>query len=165
MDGLQDLRDQAAGWWCLIRDHPGTALDALASPVALICVILGTLAISRATAFFAHGSEPAERSRHLSDERAAEARFRPVGVLLSAATQAARAYLATEAAPSLLDAPRISVQRVERVIRTAWRTRNGRPRRHRRRELKLHAAKVMMALRLAEGKQDIDPGPARPSRK
>ncbi len=81
-------------------------------------------------------------------------------MLLSAATQAARAHLKTEAAPSLLEAPRIQVHRVERVIRKAWRTRNGRPRRHQRRELKLHAAKVVMALRLAEAKQDIEPGPA-----
>ncbi|MEU3724088.1 hypothetical protein [Streptomyces sp. NPDC031705] len=81
-------------------------------------------------------------------------------MLLSAATQAARAYLETEAAPSLLDAPRIKVHRVERVIRKAWRARNGGPRRHRRRELKLHAAKVVMALRLAEAQQDIEPGPA-----
>lgn len=160
IDSLQDLREQAPGWLGLLREHPGVALDHLAGPAFLICLIVGSTAFSRTAAFFGRDGQRRQRRRSLGDERLAEVRFRPVGILLSAATQAARAYLETEAATSLLDAPRIKVHRVERVIRNAWRTRNGRPRRHQRRELKLHAAKVVMALRLAEGQQDIEPGPA-----
>lgn len=161
IDSLQNLREQVPGWWDLLLEHPGAALDRLAGPASLVCVIIGVIAFSRTSAFFGRDGQRAQRRRSLGDERLAEARFRPVGVLLSAATQAARAHLETEAAPSLLDAPRIKVHhRVERAIRKAWRTRNGRPRRHQRRELRLHAAKVVMALRLAEAQQDIEPGPA-----
>ncbi|MER8047721.1 hypothetical protein [Streptomyces sp. NPDC094032] len=160
IDGWQDLREQAPGWWDLLWDRPGVALDHLAGPAFLICAIIGGVAVSRTTAFFGRDGQRSQRRRSLDDERLAEARFRPVGVLLSAATQAARAFLETETTPSLLDAPRMKTHRVERVIRKAWRTRNGRPRRHQRQELKLHGAKVVMALRLAEAQQDIDPGPA-----
>ncbi|MGW7347876.1 hypothetical protein [Streptomyces sp. NPDC054854] len=160
IDSLQDLREQAPKWWDLLREHPGAALNYLAGPAFLIFLIIGNSTFSRTASFFGRDGQHRQQQRSLGDERLAEVRFRPVGVLLSAATQAARAHLETEAAPSLLDAPRIKVHRVERVIRNAWRTRNGRPRRHQRRELKLHAAKVVMALRLAEAQQDIEPGPA-----
>lgn len=160
IDSLQELGEQAPGRLDLLREHPGVALNYLAGPAFLICLIIGSTAFSRTAAFFGRDGQRRQPRRSLGDERLAEARFRPVGMLLSAATQAARAHLETEAAPSLLDAPRIKVHRVERVIRNAWRTRNGRPRRHQRRELKLHAAKVVMALRLAEAQQDIEPGPA-----
>ncbi|WP_435599803.1 hypothetical protein [Streptomyces sp. C10-9-1] len=160
INSLQELREQAPGWLDLLREHPGVALNYFAGPAFLICLLIGSTALSRAAAFFGRDGQRRQQRRSLGDERLAETRFRPVGMLLSAATQAARAHLETEAAPSLLDAPRIKVHRVERVIRNAWRTRNGRPRRHQRRELKLHAAKVVMALRLAEAQQDIEPGPA-----
>ncbi|WP_433341305.1 hypothetical protein [Streptomyces sp. CA-253872] len=90
-----------------------------------------------------------------------ERRHRPVAVILSYATGVARAHQEMgERSP--LDARRVSVRGVERVIRRAWKVRHGTPKPPHRRELKTHAAKVVGALRRAEERQytDEDPGMA-----
>lgn len=90
-----------------------------------------------------------------------EQQHRPVAVILSYATGAARAHQEMgERSP--LDARRVSVRGVERVVRRAWKVRHGKPKPPHRRELKTHAAKVVGALRRAEERQytDEDPGMA-----
>ncbi|MFF7189820.1 hypothetical protein ACFZAR_32360 [Streptomyces sp. NPDC008222] len=146
--------------WTEIHEQPGSVIAPL-SPVITILAIFtaGWLVAPGLTAFGRWDGPDATRPAAAVSKQTIERRYGPVAVLLSTATRCGRAYVRT-AETSPLDMPQVSVRACERAIRRAWRTRHGKPRRHRRRELKLHAAKVVGALRAAEAQQDIDPGPA-----
>ncbi|WP_159072515.1 hypothetical protein [Streptomyces formicae] len=146
--------------WTGISEHPGSVITGLAPVITVLAIITAVWLVSPGlTAFGGWGEPDATRPAAAVSKQTVERRYGPVAVLLSTATRCGRAYLRTAETPPL-DMPQVSVRACERVIRRAWRTRHGKPRRHRRRELKLHAAKVVGALRAAEAQQDIDPGPA-----
>ncbi|MGY0024000.1 hypothetical protein ACVHNB_34165 [Streptomyces sp. YJ-C3] len=89
-----------------------------------------------------------------------EQRYRPVVVLLLTSADCARAWQAWGNG-SPLDTPRVSVRRAEHVIRNAWRTRceydSWSARRRHRHAHRVHAAKVIGALREVERRQYTEP--------
>jgi hypothetical protein len=94
-------------------------------------------------------------SRGGTDPARESGRWRPVVVLLAVCGDIGQAHRRLESG-NVQDTPRVSLKPAERVVQSAWRTRHGRARFARRRELAEHAAQVTGALRAMESRQDRD---------
>lgn len=118
--------------------------------VCTLVVILGQLFASRRT----RRTQEPEVSRGLGGPARQVDCWRLVLAVLTTCADVCRAH---QKLKSNGDAPRVSLQRVEHVVYTAWRTRRGKVRSSQRGEYTEHAAHVVGALRAMASRQDRDP--------
>jgi hypothetical protein len=156
---LWEVPSRLPGTGMRLWEHPAEAVGLLRIPIVALLLYWGAAAALPVLLVLV-GLRPL---LPLRDRRriAAEAEFRnwPVVLLMLSAVHCGRTYAQLQA-QGTLDLPRVSVRRAERVVRRAWRKRHDRVRWHQRRELKVHAARVVSALRQAEARQGQDPDEA-----
>ncbi|MEW2709246.1 hypothetical protein AB0948_30230 [Streptomyces koyangensis] len=157
------LADTVEDVWT-IAVHPGERPTATATvAVALLLVVRLAITVFSAVPLFTRlsdnqktrstqGPQPQQTLMQPAQE---VQRWRPLVVVLAATGSVGHAYRQWERHETL-QAPRVSLKNVERVVWSAWRTRHGRVRHERRRELRAHAARVVGAIRAAEARQDTD---------
>ncbi|WP_405850336.1 hypothetical protein OG571_45880 (plasmid) [Streptomyces sp. NBC_01369] len=157
------LADTGKEVWT-IAVHPGDRPTATATvAVALLLVVRLAAMVFSAVPVFIRLSD-AQKTRSTQGPQSQPTftqpvkevqRWRPLVVVLAATGTVGQAYRQW-ARHETLQAPRVSLKSVERVVWSAWRTRHGRVRHERRRELRAHAARVVGAVRAAEARQDTD---------
>ncbi|MEU4685368.1 hypothetical protein [Streptomyces xinghaiensis] len=141
---------------------PLGSLGAVRVSAMLLLLLLALFLIARPllASVLHSGTAAGEEVSSPPDSAAPGRRYWPVVVLVAAAVQSARACRTWETRSRLGTPPRVSLRVAERVIRRAYRTRNGSVRRHHKRHLRAHAARVVGALRAVEVRQDRDSGAA-----
>ncbi|MFH8574015.1 hypothetical protein [Streptomyces sp. NPDC017993] len=169
------LYDQFEPAISLISDPRDPTIVGIVTTVVLLLLMYSFLRLLLAVASFLNGfgaprtrqpssgSSRGSRRRSRPDRRLSprphivreERQYRPVLVLLQCLERTGVAYQRTQNGP-LLDAPRVTFPDAERAIWHAGKTRHTRMSRPVRRAHKAHAAKVIGALRAAEGRQDTD---------
>ncbi|WP_331764077.1 hypothetical protein OG944_38700 (plasmid) [Streptomyces anulatus] len=140
-------------------ERPTEAVGLLRTPiVALLLCYAAFLLLPAALALVGlNPTTPRRDQRRIAAE--SEQRNWPVVLLMLCAVHCGRTHAQLlESGP--LELPHVSAKRAERVIRQAWKTRHERVRRHQRRELKIHASRVVAVLRKAEARQHQDPDEA-----
>lgn len=142
-----------------IWEHPTESVGLLRTPIVALLLCWGMITLLPGLLAMVGLSSllPRRDRRRLQAE--SETRNWPVVLLMLSAVHCGRTHAQLqELGP--LDLPRVSLRRAERVIRRAWKTRHEGIRRHHKRELKAHAARVVGALREAEAQQHKNPDEA-----
>ncbi|MGW7172278.1 hypothetical protein [Streptomyces xanthophaeus] len=157
--GLTGIPGTAERIW----GHPTEVVGLLRTPIVAVLLVCAVPIFVRGTVAYLGGHPLGRRQESRRSHATSEVRYRPVVLLMLCALRCDRACKEhedrTTAGRDRVGLERVSVRRVERVVRRAWITgsEGGRsPRRHQRRELKRHAGRVVAALRAAEARQDCD---------
>ncbi|MEU9858908.1 hypothetical protein [Streptomyces sp. NPDC047974] len=146
-----------------VQEHPWEGVGLLRVPLAIFFVWLALGVVRQAVVAFVGWNPLGERQEQRRARAGEGVRYGAVVMLMLCATHCARTFQEhqerTAEGRDLIGFPRVSVRRVEGVIRSAWltaRESGTRPRRHQRRELRRHAGRVVAVLRAAEARQDRD---------
>ncbi|MGA4979292.1 hypothetical protein [Streptomyces cinereoruber] len=158
-DGVTGMPGTAARIW----DHPTETFGLLRTPIVLVLMVCALPMLLRGAMAYLGWHPLGWRQKRRRARADSEVRYRPVVLLMLCAVHCARVYKEHEERAAegqdLVGFQRVSVRRVERVIRRAWITGSDRgesPRWHQRRDLKRHAGRVVAALRAAEARQEAN---------